>query len=382
MSRARQAAEQAGEGAGEVRGRDLLLVLGSSTGGIGTHVRSLARGLASRGARVVVAGPAATESLFAFGAAGARFQQVEIPAGPGVADLAAARRLRLLMANAELTHAHGLRAGLLSGLAPRRSPLVVTLHNAVLGSRGRRGVLRLLEQFVVRRADVTLGASADLVARALELGAKAAILGPVAPPQSAAPTGTRDKLRADLNCVNRPLVLALGRLHPQKCFDVLIEAAGLLARTPPAEGVPLVLIAGEGPLAAALSARIAAANAPVVLLGRRDDVPDLLAAADVVVLPSAWEARALVAQEALRAGKPLVATAVGGIPELVGDAALLVRAGDAQALAAGLRSVLDSPELAATLAGRGLARSLTWPDEAAVVDLVTGVYVELLGRRA
>ena len=87
------------------------------------------------------------------------------------------------------------------------------------------------------------------------------------------------------------------------------------------------MIAGDGPERAALAAQISRTNAPVVLLGARDDIADLLAAADVVALPSEWEARALVAQEALRAGVPLVTTAVGGLPSLVGDAAMFVPGG-------------------------------------------------------
>ncbi|OMI37381.1 group 1 glycosyl transferase [Streptomyces sparsogenes DSM 40356] len=75
---------------------------------------------------------------------------------------------------------------------------------------------------------------------------------------------------------------------------------------------PLLVIAGEGAGRAALQRRIDAEELPVRLLGRREDVPALLAAADVAVLSSRWEARSLLAQEALHAGVPLVATAVGG----------------------------------------------------------------------
>ena len=97
------------------------------------------------------------------------------------------------------------------------------------------------------------------------------------------------------------------------------------------------------------------------LLGHRTDVADLLAAADLAVVTSDWEARQLFAQEALRAGVPLVATAVGGLPELVGDAAVLVPPGDVDALDAAVRRLLDDPHGArgatprAARAGRDLA---------------------------
>jgi glycosyltransferase involved in cell wall biosynthesis len=150
--------------------------------------------------------------------------------------------------------------------------------------------------------------------------------------------------------------------------------------------VPLAVVAGEGPDRGAWQRRADAQGAPVRFLGHRDDVADLLAAADVAVLTSAWEARALVAQEALRAGVPLVATAVGGVPELVGDAAVLVPWGPrgevARAVAAGVVRLLDDPAERARLAAAGRARAATWPDGAAVLDQLRGAYEELAGRRA
>ncbi|MEV4728353.1 glycosyltransferase, partial [Micromonospora humida] len=124
-------------------------------------------------------------------------------------------------------------------------------------------------------------------------------------------------------------------------------------------------------------ARISAARAPVTLLGHRTDVADLLAGADLAVVTSDWEARQLFAQEALRAGVPLVATAVGGLPELVGDGALLVPPGDVDAVDAAVRSLLDDPSLRADLAKRGATRAATWPTEADTVAALRALYTEL-----
>src|SRR6185437_13322765 len=99
----------------------------------------------------------------------------------------------------------------------------------------------------------------------------------------------------------RPLVVSVGRLHRLKGYETLIAAA---ARWTALQ--VLVVVAGGGPDEDALRTLIADRRAPVRLLGRRTDVPDLLAAADVVVLTSRWEARSLVAQEALLLGRPLV----------------------------------------------------------------------------
>src|SRR5664279_3135952 len=150
---------------------------------------------------------------------------------------------------------------------------------------------------------------------------------PLASPAAAAP----GQVRAELGADGRPLVLCVARLHPQKGLGTLVAAAAAWRAREP---VPLTVIAGSGPLEPVLRAQVEAAGLPVRLLGRRTDVADLLAAADVVVLPSRWEARALAAQEALRAGRPLVATAVGGLPALLGNAAVLVPPDDPAALAA------------------------------------------------
>ncbi len=361
-------------------GRRVAEVLATSTGGVGTHLRSVLPTLAGAGAAVTVCGPAATDALFGFSAA-ATFRPVGISAGlDPVADTRAVLALRRALTDADLVHAHGLRAGLVAAAAVRtgpRRPLVVTLHNALPDRAGPlRRVLATAERATVRAADVVLAASADLAANARRLGARDVRVAPVSAPALPPARRSRDEVRAGLGLADgRPLVLAVGRLHPQKGYDVLLDAAASWTGGPP----PLVAIAGDGPLEAELAARIRAQRLPVTLLGRRDDVADLLAAADLVVLPSRWEARSLTAQEALRAGTPLVATRTGGLPELLGDAALLVPPGDAAALAAAVTDLLADPDRAAALAAAGRARAAGWPDEAATARTLVAVYRELLG---
>ena len=247
-------------------------------------------------------------------------------------------------------HSHGLKAAALTNAARagRRSPRhVVTLHNAVPATQPSALVARL----AIRLADVVLGASSDLVQRAQELGARQVSLCPVPSPPLPEFTRPRAAIREDLGVrEDESLLLSVCRLAPQKSLPFLLDAMLLLSALP----VRLV-IAGDGPERQALSARIEAERLPVTLLGHRDDVADLLAAADVFVLSSQWEARALVVQEAMRAGVPVVATRVGGLPELVGDAALLAPAKDAPALAAAIRGVLTDPDLRDTLRAAGPA---------------------------
>ncbi|WP_409074260.1 glycosyltransferase family 4 protein [Micromonospora chalcea] len=355
----------------------VALVLASSTGGVGQHVRSIAGGLTEAGASVLVCGPAATEEQFGFTGVGARFTPVEIPASPTPGDARAVTALRRALADTPVgvVHAHGLRAGLVAALARPTAPLVVTWHNAVLAKGLRGAASRLVERIVARSVRVALGASADLVDRAAALGAADARLAPVAAPTLPPPGRRRAAVRAEFGVTaDRPLILSVGRLHPQKRYDVLIDAAARWRTRTPA---PVVVIAGSGPAYLPLAARISAARAPVTLLGHRTDVADLLAGADLAVVTSDWEARQLFAQEALRAGVPLVATAVGGLPELVGDGAVLVPPGDVDAVDAAVRDLLDDPVRRAEVGRRGLARAATWPTEADTVAALADLYAEL-----
>lgn len=374
----------------------VVLVLGSSTGGIGAHVRDLAGFLLREGHQVVVAGPAATEEQFGFGLVrggggdGRRARFVPVPIGPTpdpAHDLTAVRTLRRLARDADVVHSHGVRAGSLSRLALPHSSgsprSVVTLHNAMLATGGKAKLLGVLERMAVRRADVVLGASADLVERARELGARRAELGPVpAPPLKPA---VRDRAQVLAEFGLKPdarLLLAVGRLAPQKAYPVLLDALARLNEQTPADArpgpggwvKPTLLVAGDGPLRAELQAKIDRLGVDARLLGRREDVADLLAAADVFVLCSDWEARALVVQEAMRSGVPVLATKVGGIPELVGDAAVLVPRGEPEAFAGALRGILRDDEELTRLRKASLAQAATWPTAEAALALVLASY--------
>jgi glycosyltransferase involved in cell wall biosynthesis len=112
-------------------------------------------------------------------------------------------------------------------------------------------------------------------------------------------------------------------------------------------------------------------------------VPALLANADVFVLPSRWEARALILQEALRAGRAVVATRSGGTPSLTGEeAAILVPPGDADELATAVRTVLDDPALAVRLQRAAVARATTFPTQEDALGLACALYRRLAADRA
>ncbi|MGW6983473.1 glycosyltransferase family 4 protein [Streptomyces sp. NPDC054932] len=344
-------------------------VLGDRAGaGSSAHVRSLATGLAARGVRVTVCAPVQAEGEYDFTGAGAQF-------APDAVSV-----LRAACASADLVHAHGVRAGMRAALAirGRRVPLVVSWHGEGPMAAGALGRLRrMLERHVARAAAVVLGASSDQVDLARRRGARDARLAPVAVPAGPGAAADPGKVRAELGAVERPLLIAVGSLVPHRGYSVLLDAAREWRGLDP---VPLLVIAGEGPLRAELARRIEAEGLPVRLLGRRRDAAQLLAAADLAVLPSRWEARALLAQEALRAGVPLVATAVGGVAELVGDGAVLVPPGKAGPLASAVTGLLADPDRRAALALAGRVQAATWPSEDDTVAQVLSVYDELMER--
>ncbi len=361
----------------------VAFVLGTSTGGTARHVRTLAAGCAARGVAAEVFGPAQTDRDFGFSTlAGGQvsFTPVEIADRPRVArDLQAIGRLRRLLAawRPDVVHAHGLRAGALTAIALAfvrptvyhpQPVLVVTVHNAPAAGGVTGAIYRVLELMVARRADSVLGVAPDLEERMRAAGARR--VGRALVPAAGVSAETHEPLPWPGNPdPARPVVLAAGRLAAQKGFGTLLEAA---ARWRDLRPEPLLVIAGEGPLEAGLKSQAASLGLDARFPGHRDDIPALLAAAAVFVLPSTWEGQPLILQEALRAGAPIVATRVGGTPVLTGeDAALLVPAGDPRRLADAVRSVLTDPALAARLgkAAADLGNTLPAEDDAVAAAL-------------
>ncbi|MEO3753992.1 glycosyltransferase family 4 protein [Streptomyces sp. B6B3] len=377
----------------------VVQLLGRGGAGAGSHVRSLSAGLVARGLRVTICASPAAERRWALSRVGARFVPVSgfpqpgrpggVPSGPEAVSV-----LRAVCSDADLVHAHGNRAGLLGSLALGRRPvpLVVTWHavppvtrgGAALGVGGMRaGVRRLTESWVARSASVLLAATPDLVTRARRRGASDARLAPVALPTQRRPDpppreGQGYKLRAEIGALDRPLLVTSVRLErgaDADALEMLLTAArgwrGLVPQ-------PLLLIAGEGPQRAAVQRRVDREGLPVLLLGHRDEAFRQLAAADLVVFVVRWAARAPLALEALRRGIPLVATAVGGVPDLVGDAGVLVPFGDPAVLGRAVADLLADPDRRAALADAGRLRAGSWPTEDTTVAQVLSVYDELV----
>ena len=365
----------------------VTLVLGRSTGGIGTHVVALADGLRREGDQVAVV----TDDLTAdrFGIEGARRWWPGRAAGV-VGSVRRLLSLRRLAADSDVVHAHGHQAGLVAAVAllGLRTPLVVSQHNAVLVGGPRRRVLDLTQRFVAGRAALETGASSDLVDVSRRLGARDARLAPVpsprvpallaqepleeAPRREAARALLRDK-GIDVE-PGRPLVLTVARIAPQKDLGTFVDAASAV---PTAAWV--VVGGGDDDLRDELARRIDAAGLPVHLVGQQDDPDRWLRAADVFVLTSTWEARALVVQEAMAGGAPVVATDTGGLPDLVDGVGTLVPVGDSAAVAAGVGRYLADPAARHTASVAGRDRAASWDDDEATARRWRQWYRALLG---
>lgn len=187
------------------------------------------------------------------------------------------------------------------------------------------------------------------------------------------PGSAFDRVRPERAGTRLPVVLCVARLAREKGIPYLIEAGALLAR----EGRPCtIVLAGDGPERDALEARTRALGVDVRFLGTRTDVWPLLAGADVVVLPSLTEGMSNSIMEAMAAGRPVVATDVGGAAELLDDRGVLVPPGDPVALSEGIAHVLDDRELAAGLG----ARAREWARKNLGLDVMADEHLALYRR--
>ena len=197
------------------------------------------------------------------------------------------------------------------------------------------------------------------------------------------PEGDGARVRAELGIEpDAPVIGAVAVLRPQKALGSLVQAAAELRRDHPRLRV---LIAGEGPEREPLEALVAelGLGEAVTLLGQRGDVPDVLAALDVAVVSSDFEGTPLAVLEYMDAGLPVVATRVGGIPDLIVDGrhGLLVEPGDAGALGAAVGELLRDPERARELGRRGRERRRAEFSIDHTVRTLERMYLDLARRR-
>ena len=186
-----------------------------------------------------------------------------------------------------------------------------------------------------------------------------------------------DSIRKEFGLENAKVVTIVARLVGFKNHALLIEAfAGVVQRLPEAK----LLIVGSGPLENELRARAEAAiPGSAIFAGNRDDIPAVMAASDIVLLSSNNEPFGKVLVEAMASGKPVIGTAVDGIPEVIGtESGILVPRGDAPALADAIFRLLSDAGLAAAMGQAGRKRAREKFNVRGAVRRMEELYIELL----
>ncbi len=272
-------------------------------------------------------------------------------------DVLAVRRMRRAMAatQPDVVHLHTGRANWLGGWAAMGTgiPAISTRRMDRCVRRNWKS-RRIYGRFVSHTAAIS-----PAVLRQLHEGGvpedRSELIWSVVDPGRLTPKKPRALVREELGLgETQPMVLAAGALVARKGFDCLIEA---IARV---EGRPALCIAGGGPaqdelwdlaLGLGLSDR-------VQLLGKREDMPDLLGAADLFAMPSRAEGLGIAALEAMAAGLPVLASEVGGLQDLVlhGETGRLLHVGDVPAWAVALEQTIADPEEAQRMGEAGRRR--------------------------
>lgn len=257
-------------------------------------------------------------------------------------------------------HVHRYRETVLAAAALwRRSdpPLVRTVHGLPEPYQGWKAIKMAvyggLERLAIRASGATLIAVSENTGTSLRRVFPQATVHVVPngiTDRRVRPARERAAIRREWGIADdAPVIGFVGRLAPIKGADLFLQTAVRLSREFPSLRAVLV---GEGEQRGELEAYAAGEGfSGVRFLGHRDDVGDVLTAIDVVLMPSRHEGLPLVLLEAMAAGRPIVATAVGGIPEVVdGRSAWLVPPGSVDALTEATRTALTDPMRAAALA--------------------------------
>lgn len=354
-------------------------------GGAEMVVLRLAEALRDRGHEIVPVGPAAGCGWLAAQFEGRGFVPEQFRLR-GPLDWRCARGLTAMLRRrgVDVVHSHEFTMGVYGAVSARwaGSGHVITMHgNQTMTRRWRRrvslrGAFRLSDAVVAVSQDTKRFLDAEL---ALAPGALRVVANGV--PTS---TGDRSRVRAELAIDQHDvLVLATGSLVPRKGHAVLIKAMALQ----PATGPRWVLaIAGNGAERGTLESlsRELGVEQRVHLLGHRDDVGDLLAAADIFAMPSLWEGLPLALLEAMSAGKAIVASATSGIPEAITNEVegLLTRPGDVEQLAAAIGRLSRDAGLRQQLESSATARARREFSIDAMTSAYESLYYAAHGRRA
>ncbi len=349
----------------------VLQVVRPAAGGIRQHVLSLIAATDPPRVTHSIAAPAAFLRDLPTGTP-ARTYPLEITARfVPHADLRAARRLVQLARTVDVVHAHGLRAGWIAALAQsvRLFPFMLTAHNMAEGGLLARLAITIIGQRAQAIIAVSQAVADSLAALGVSPGKLRVVPNGIDLAHFAALPTQADARQALGIPEDTFTVGCIARLSPEKGVDVLVQAAADL----PAVSL---LIAGDGSQRAMLQTHL---PPNVRLLGRIPDTRALLAALNVLVVPSRAEGQGIVALEAMAARVPLIASRVGGLAEMLTDTetALLVPAGDPTALAQAVTRLRDDTALQAHLTANAARLVRERYDHRRTIAAVLDVYAEV-----
>lgn len=274
----------------------------------------------------------------------------------------------------DVVHTHGYRPDIVAGLAARSVgiPAVSTIHGFT-GNGWRNRLNERVQEFALRRADAVIAVSAPLRGRIVAAGVSDARVHVV--PNGFMPTRglvPRDEARARLGLPSSARIAGwLGRLSPEKGPDVMVDA---IAASRSDWQVSMV---GDGRARSGLEARAAAAGAAdrVRWHGMVPEGGSLLLAFDAFVLSSRTEGTPIALLEAMNAGTPIIATRVGGVPEVVREAeAILVDSESPAAIASALDELVSNPKSAQSRAAAARTRVATVYGMDAWLDAIDVAY--------
>jgi glycosyltransferase involved in cell wall biosynthesis len=276
------------------------------------------------------------------------FEAVELKHNfPGVRRAAAEVAQQLRRLRADVVCCSGYKPDLIGWLAARQAGVpVVSVSHGWTGVTWKVRLYEAADRLILRWMDAVVCVSEGQAVKVRRSGAPGERVHVIRNAVSLERFGSpqpryRQELQALFPTPRRQIIGAAGRLSPEKGFDTLIEAAARVVKEQPQTGV---VIFGEGPLRAILTERIVERGLQpnVVLAGFHTNLEQYLPHFDLVALSSYTEGLPVIVLEAYAACVPVVATAVGGVPEVVEDgvSGALVPPGDAGALACGLLALL------------------------------------------
>lgn len=297
-------------------------------------------------------------------------------------DLAAWRPLLAELRTADVVHAHKFGSNVWGTVLGRiaRVPVVVA-HEHTWSYEGQPLRKLLDRELIGRFADAFVAVSRDDERKMREIERvpqRKVRFVPNGIPPVAPPTGK--DVRAELGLpADAPVVASVAVVRPQKALDVLLDACALLLREHPHVHV---VHAGKGKEELHEQLQRLGLEGSVHLLGSRRDVPDVLAAADIAVSSSDYEGSPLAVMEYMGAGLPVVATAVGGTPDIIRDGVdgFLVPRRNPEALASALGKLVADADLRRSMGESARERQRDEFDLSVTVSRVAELYEELYAR--